>query len=135
MKKKVLLTLGVTCMLAGTPLAFANNNNNHKDTKWSCNLPRFQGNYYTGPRQKRDKSSSYLKCRFAGKGGVRGWVQMAWGKECNSPKRVAYPGKSVKLKNYAYEWYGKSNVRLALESSYSNPVKVKAYGVWSPDSI
>lgn len=132
MKKRILSILGITCMFLGTPLVLANN---HSDSKWSFTLPRYQGNCYTGARMKEDKSSAYLKCTSVGKGAVQGWLQMANGKECRSPKRVCYEGHSIKIPNYAYEEHGRSKVRMAIESSYWNPVQISAKGYWSPDSI
>lgn len=132
MKKRLLLTAGITCMLAGSSLALANN---HSDSRWEFTLPRAQGNCYTGARTKTDKSSAYLKCNKVGKGAIRGWLQMANGKECKSPKRVVYKGHSVKIPNYAYEQHGRSKVRMAIESSYANPIQISASGVWSPDSV
>lgn len=130
--KSLLLTVGCCSVFAGSTVALANN---HSDSGWSFTLPRSQGNCYTGARLKTDKTSAYLKCNSVGKGGVRGWLQMANGQECGAPKRTVYRGQSTKITNYAYEQHGRSNVRMAIESSYTNPVRISASGVWSPDSV
>lgn len=137
MMKKLLLAFMVSAVvflgLGGFVLA-----NNHSDTSWGGILPRFQGNFYTGAREKQDATSAYIKLNYCGKGGVRSWVQMSDGTEVDSPKVNVLVGQSRKLSNYAYERYaryGKAYVRLAIESNYVNPVTIEAGGVWSPDSV
>lgn len=112
--------------------------NNHSDTSWGGILPRFQGYFYTGAREKQDATSAYIKLNYCGQGGVRSWVQMSDGTEVDSPKVNVLVGQSRKLSNYAYERYAryrKVYVRLAIESNYFNPVTIEAGGVWSPDSV
>lgn len=137
MMKKLLLAFMVSAVvflgLGGFVLA-----NNHSDTSWGGILPRFQGNFYTGAREKQDATSAYIKLNYCGKGGVRSWVQMSDGTEVDSPKVNVLVGQSRKPSNYAYERYaryGKVYVRLAIESNYVNPVTIEAGGVWSPDSV
>ena len=112
--------------------------NNHSDTSWGGILPRFQGNFYTGAREKQDATSAYIKLNYCGQGGVRSWVQMSDGTEVDSPKVNVLVGQSRKLSNYAYERYaryGKVYVRLAIEADSFSYVTIEAGGVWSPDSV
>ena len=131
MKKiSIVFLAGLSFLFSGVVFA-----NNHSDTGWSATLPRFQGNYYTGARKKTDTSSGWVTLGAIGKGGINAWMQLANGTEVNSPKRNLHVGQGRYISNYAYEWYGATNVRMAIESDYVNVVRINASGVWSPDSI
>lgn len=138
MKRKSLkvllgLSMAICFMAAGVKMVSANN---YRDTNWTFTLGRLQTNSYTSSRQKTDATSAYAKLKIIGKGGVNVWLQMSNGKEVGSPKvNLRKKGAYSYITNYAYEKYGKSNVRLAVESNYLNPVQINAAGVWSPDSI
>lgn len=132
MKKSIITaTLGLAMCASAFPVLA----NNHGDTSWSGILPRFQGNMYTSSRTKTDASSAYIKLYNSGKGGINAWLQLSNGTEVNSPKYSMSPGQYKKVSNYAYEWYGQTGVRMAIESNYLNPVQIQANGVWSPDSV
>lgn len=137
MMRKLLVAFMVSAVvflgLGGFVLA-----NNHSDTSWGGILPRFQGNFYTGAREKQDATSAYIKLNYCGQGGVRSWVQMSDGTEVDSPKVNVLVGQSRKLSNYAYERYAryrKVYVRLAIEADSFSYVTIEAGGVWSPDSV
>lgn len=131
--KKSMIT--ATLALAIGASAFPVLANNHSDTSWAGILPKHQGNIYTGARTKTDSTSAYCKLVNSGKGGINAWLQMSDGREVNSPKTYMSVGQSKKISNYAYEWHGQSGVRMAIESSYNNPVRIQVNGVWSPDSV
>lgn len=131
MKKSIIAgIIGVFLLTICIPV-FANN---HADTEWGGTLPRLQTNLYTGPRVKTDSTSAYIKLNICGKGGINAWLQKSDGTEIDSPKRNVKVGQYRMISNYAYEWYSRCNVRMAIESDYTNFVLVEAHGVWSPDS-
>ncbi|EOT41953.1 DUF2712 domain-containing protein [Enterococcus columbae] len=134
MIKKVLLAGAASVLLlAGSIPVLANN---HADTSWSFWLKANQGNSYTASREKTDASSAYLALHSMSKsGGVNGWLQMANGTEIGSPKTRVYSGGAAYVINYAYEKYGHSNVRMAIETANSFSTSTQASGVWSPDSV
>lgn len=131
MKKSIITGIIGVSLLASSIPVFANN---HADTEWGGTLPRLKTNLYTGPRSKTDSTSAYIKLNSCGKGGIKAWLQKADGTEIDSPKTPVKVGQSRKISNYAYEWYSKCDVRMAIESDYMNYVLVEAHGVWSPDS-
>lgn len=134
MKKKLMLSVCASILLlcGGVPVLA----NNHRDSAWSFWLKANQGNSYTESRDKTDSSSAYLALHSMSKsGGVNGWLQMSNGKEVGSPKTRVTPGGSAYVINYAYETYGYSKVRMAIESARSYSSSAKASGVWSPDSV
>lgn len=119
-------------LFLGSSLAFANNS---QDREWEANLPRFQGNFYTEPATKTDRSYAYIKLKEIGKGRIRAWLQKSNGVEVNSPKYTVKQGQEKFVRNDAYEQYGRTDVRMAIESDDSRWVRIHAAGVWSPDSV
>ncbi|ECL7818007.1 TPA: DUF2712 domain-containing protein [Listeria innocua] len=133
-KKLVVLGLAGAVFLSGMGILNVSAAN-YTDTKFSFNLGRFGGNDYSGARQKQNTTSSYVKLNSIGKGTMDAWIIKSNGAGVRSRYVTVKQGDSKKIANYAYEDYGKCNVKLAAETSKTQVVRVTATGLWSPDSI
>ncbi|MBC2256318.1 DUF2712 domain-containing protein [Listeria ivanovii] len=134
--KKKLIVLGLAGAIFLSGMGISNvSAANYSDTKFSFTLGRLGGNDYTGARQKQNTTASYVKLNSIGKGTLDMWILKSNGASVRSREVTVSQGKSKKIINYAYEDYGKCNVKLAAETSKIQIVRVSATGVWSPDSI
>ncbi|MBC6148893.1 DUF2712 domain-containing protein [Listeria innocua] len=133
-KKLVVLGLAGAIFLSGTGILNVSAAN-YTDTKFSFKLGRLGGNDYSGARQKQNTTSSYVKLNSIGKGTMDAWIIKSNGAGVRSKYVTVKQGDSKKIANYAYEDYGKCNVKLAAETSKTQLVRVTATGLWSPDSI
>ncbi|MBC1472016.1 DUF2712 domain-containing protein [Listeria seeligeri] len=133
-KKLVVLGLAGAMFLSGMGILNASAAN-YTDTKFSFTLGKLGGNDYTSARQKQNTTSSYVKLNSIGKGTMDAWILKSNGASVRSKQVTVTQGKSKKIANYAYEDYGKCNVKLAAETSKTQVVRVSAKGLWSPDSI
>jgi hypothetical protein len=132
MKKRFISFAIGMAMLSGSIPALANN---HTDRAWGGTLGPLQKNHYTHAYTKTDASSGYIKLNSIGKGGINAYMQLADGTSVDSPKVNVKQGGHKYVSNYAYEKYGRVDVRMAIESDYFNTVSIEAHGVWSPDSV
>ncbi|MBM7717631.1 DUF2712 domain-containing protein [Siminovitchia sp. FSL H7-0308] len=108
---------------------------NYKDKKFSFTLKPIKRNSYSKAREKRDATSAYVKLNSIGKGKMKAWIVKSNGASVRAKKVTVKQGQAKFITNYAYEDYGKVNVKLAGETEKAQIVKVAASGVWSPDSI
>lgn len=76
-----------------------------------------------------------MRVNEVGKGMVNVWAQKSDGVEIGNPKYSLKAGQYQLMYNRAYEIYGKTKIRLAIESREGYVVHVHASGVWSPDSV
>ncbi|MCH5428654.1 MULTISPECIES: DUF2712 domain-containing protein [Bacteria] len=131
-KSMITATLGLAICASAFPVLA----NNHADSQWAGMLPNHQGNIYTPNRDKTDASSAWCALNNSGKGGINAWLQLSNGTEVGSPKTYMKVGQGKYIYNYVNENYHRTmSVRMAIESSYNNPVRIQVNGVWSPDSV
>lgn len=109
--------------------------NNHSDSTWDFNLPRWNQVAKTNSRLKTDKSRSYAKATAIGKGNIIAWTERANGGDINTGSYTLKQGQSVKIYNRAYEMYGRTNILLGVKTAGYEAVQVHSSGKWSPDSI
>ncbi|EGN0243698.1 DUF2712 domain-containing protein [Listeria monocytogenes] len=133
-KKLVVLGLAGAIFLSGMGILNVSAAN-YSVTKFSFTLGKLGANDYTGSRQKQNTTSSYVKLNSIGKGTMDTWLLKSNGASVRSKYVTVRQGESKKIANYAYEDYGKCNVKLAAETSKTQFVRVTATGLWSPDSI
>lgn len=134
-KRSMSLVIAALSLVTVGSAGLVHASNNHTDTSWDAILPRNGGNYYTGARNKTDKSRTYVRVNEVGKGMVNVWAQKSDGVEIGNPKYSLKAGQYQLMYNRAYEIYGKTKIRLAIESREGYVVHVHASGVWSPDSV
>ncbi|WP_040535260.1 hypothetical protein [Schleiferilactobacillus shenzhenensis] len=110
-------------------------NASNVDSDWAFWLAANQGNSYTGTRTKENATSAYLLNYSSSNTGVNAWVQLGNGTEVGSPKTHAGLGEEIGIWNNAFENYGRTGIRLAIEQDRSLPFAMHAAGRWSPDSV
>lgn len=132
--KKFLLGFVATAMVAVGSAGMVSANN-HSDTAFDYNLPKFQRSDFTNSRQKQDKSRSYAKVTEIGEGKLHVWTVRANGASVATGSADLGQGQSAKIYNRAYEMYGRTNIMLGMHTTNFELVSVHVRGVWSPDSI
>ena len=108
---------------------------NTKDETFDFLLGRLGGNDYSDAREKQDKTAAYVRLDSIGKGKMNAWILKSNGASVRSPKTTVKQGEEKFLTNYAFEDYGKTDVKLTGETAAVEIVQVSASGVWSPDSV
>ncbi|OTA26790.1 hypothetical protein B9G54_03115 [Alloscardovia macacae] len=111
--------------------------NNHKDSGFGVDLWPINSIGYTPNRQKQDKSSSYMLIQHKSGGGpFRVWMERAFqNPNINSAVLIKDVGQEAFISQYAYEMYGKVQIRGCIQNKDIHIPIYHVSGVWSPDSV
>ncbi len=137
--KKIVGIVAALAMLAVASPAMADDDialyNNHKDSGWDTYLTPWQGISQTPNRQKQDASYGYIKPTKLNGYRIRAWMTRMNGESVGSEVKVLSQGQEGFISQYAYERFGRVQVRMKLQNVTATSANVPAAGVWSPDSV